>query len=442
MSVASRPPGLVIAAPASGSGKTLVTLALLRALRNAGVAVASAKCGPDYIDPAFHAAASGRACINLDPWAMRPQNLGFAAGLAAAGADLLVTEGVMGLFDGASDGSGSTADRAAAFGWPVLLVVDVKGQAASAAAVVRGFARHRPGVNVAGVIFNRVGRGRHEDMLRRAMASELPEIPVLGCLPREEALKVPSRHLGLVQARENPELQSLLEQAAQWVAQAVDLTALQALARRGEGLSDAIDMPLPPLGQRIAVARDDAFAFSYAALLEGWRRQGAEISFFSPLADEAPVAGCDALYLPGGYPELHAGRLAAARRFLSGLKGMAADNLPIFGECGGYMVLGRSLTDGEGCVHAMAGLLPVETSFAAPRLHLGYRRATLLTAIPFGSVGAVFAGHEFHYASVTAGAEEACLFSQCDALGEGQARVGHRQGSVCGSFLHLIDRQP
>lgn len=442
MAPAALPPGLVIAAPSSGSGKTLVTLALLRALRDRGVGVASAKCGPDYIDPAFHEAAGGRACFNLDPWAMRPETLAFAAGLAGASADLILAEGVMGLFDGAADGRGSTADLAAHFGWPVILVVDVKGQAASAVAVVRGFAGHRPDTAIAGVIFNRVGRGRHEAMLRRAMDEHLPDIPVLGCLPKEEALAVPSRHLGLVQARENPELESLLTRAATWVSGAVDLEALQALALRSQLPGSEVDYPLPPLGQRIAVARDDAFAFSYDGLLEGWRRQGAEIEFFSPLADEGPSPGADAVYLPGGYPELQAGRLAGNARFLSGLRAAALKDLPVFGECGGYMVLGRTLTDAEGAVHQMAGLLPVDTSFAKPRLHLGYREVELLADTPLGPAASRFAGHEFHYASVTASDSDGALFRQCDALGDGAAEVGQCRGSVCGSFLHLIDRRP
>ncbi|MGE5504776.1 MAG: cobyrinate a,c-diamide synthase, partial [Actinomycetota bacterium] len=308
-------PGLIIAAPASGSGKTSATLGLLRALVRRGVRVASAKVGPDYIDPAFHAGASGRDCFNLDSWAMRAPTLaGLAAGLAAD-AELVVAEGVMGLFDGApvdaAEPDGSTADLARRTGWPVVLVVDARGMAASAAAVIAGFANHQDGVAVAGVIFNRVSGERHAAAIAAACARTLPHVQVLGFLPRADELTIPGRHLGLVQACENPALEAFLDGAAQVVARHVDLDGLLALARPGR-----LDAPLPgpllpPLGNRIAVARDEAFAFAYQAALQAWRRAGAELVAFSPLAGEGPDASCDAVYLPGGYPELHAGRLAA-----------------------------------------------------------------------------------------------------------------------------------
>jgi cobyrinic acid a,c-diamide synthase len=198
---------------------------------------------------------------------------------------------------------------------------------------------------------------------------------------------------------------------------------------------------LLPLGQRIAVACDAAFAFSYAGQLDAWRNSGAEIELFSPLADEAPPAACDAVYLPGGYPELHAGRLATGERFLEGLRGAAGRGVVLFGECGGYMTLGTGLIDKEGRPHAMAGLLPLESSFAEPHLHLGYREAALLAAGPLGASGASFRGHEFHYATVMDEGEGEALFECRDALGRGLGEVGRRRGKVAGSFIHLIDRQ-
>jgi len=435
-----RTPGLVIAAPASGSGKTVVTLGLLRALRAAGVAVSSCKVGPDYIDPRFHEAASGRPCRNLDPWAMRPATLARLALLAGEGAELLVVEGVMGLFDGAADGTGSTADLAAAAGWPVVLVLDVARQGASAAAVLHGFRGFRADVEVAGVILNRVGSASHEAQVRGAVVPL--GVPVLGAVRRDAALDLPHRHLGLVQAEEHAELDGVLERAGAVLAAAVDLEALRGVARPGrlgEGGDAAGGSPLPPLGQRIAVARDAAFAFAYPHLLEGWRALGAELLPFSPLADEAPDAGADAVYLPGGYPELHAGRLAGNGRFLGGLRDAAARGATVYGECGGYMVLGEGLEDADGKAYTMAGLLPVATSFAKRRLHLGYRRAVTLADGPWGPRGTALHGHEFHYASTVAADAEAPLFQAWDARGGDLGVLGSRRGAVCGSFLHVVD---
>ncbi len=439
------PRGLLIAAPASGSGKTLVTLALLRHFREAGLAVGSVKVGPDYIDPAFHRAASGRPCFNLDAWAMRPATLAATLARASAEVELILGEGVMGLFDGAGpQGLGSTAALAAATGWPVVLVVEARGMGASAAALVEGFLAHRPASGttaaIAGLVFNRVGGAGHAELLRAACAG-LP-VPVLGCLRRRDGLVLPERHLGLVQAAEHPDLEAFLKAAAAAVAEDLDLEALTALARPA-ALDPAGDPgpPLPPLGQRIAVARDPAFAFAYPALLEAWRAAGAELSFFSPLADEAPDPAAEAVYLPGGYPELQAGRLAGNARFLAGLRAAAARGCAVYGECGGYMVLGRRLVDAQGEGHAMAGLLPVETSFAAPRLSLGYRAASLAAATPLGRAGAAFRGHEFHSATRSGGEGEAPPLFHCrDALGRDLGPLGARAGRVFGSFLHLIDR--
>ncbi len=435
------PKGLIIAAPRSGAGKTTVTLGLLRHLTRSGMAVASAKVGPDYIDPAFHAAATGKPCRNLDPWAMRDATIGALLEDMATDGDLVICEGVMGLYDGAGDHArGSTADLAARLGWPVVLVVDIAGQAASAAAVLRGFATHRPDVRIAGVIVNRASGERHARMALDAMAAAMPHIAQLGWLPRREALRVPERHLGLVQAREHPSLAAFLDAAADDVAAHLDIDRLRALAEPATMPSvDASTAPLPPLGQRIAVARDDAFAFAYPAVLEGWRRSGASVSYFSPLADEIPASDADAVYLPGGYPELYPGRLAANARFLGGLRDAAARGAVVYGECGGYMTLGRGLVDRDGARHAMAGLLPLESSFAKPRLHLGYRRARLLGDSPLSAAGRAVRGHEFHYASVIDEGPGAALAAIADVDGRPLGDAGRVAGRVMGSFVHLID---
>ncbi|WP_259783331.1 cobyrinate a,c-diamide synthase [Aestuariispira ectoiniformans] len=433
-------PGLIIAAPSSNSGKTLVTLAMLRALHRAGTKIASAKVGPDYIDPAFHSAASARSCLNLDPWAMRPQTIGSHVEALSQDADMILAEGVMGLFDGARDGSGSTADLAALTGWPVVLVVDVKGQSATAAAVVKGLASLRADIRIAGVLFNRVGSPAHTEMLNMAMQAHVPEVPVLGCLPRVAGLVMPERHLGLVQAGENADLNAFLNKAADWVSECVDLSGLTGLASASSVAATSDDFSIPPLGQHIAMARDDAYAFSYNGVLNGWRRAGAEISFFSPLADEAPAAAADSVYLPGGYPELHAGKLAANTVFMGGLRAAAEKGAFVFGECGGYMTLGQGLEDADGVRHKMAGLLPLETSFKKRRLHLGYRRAISLCDTVLGASGLQLRGHEFHYATVAEEGDAPRLFQVTDAVGGRQENIGLAVGSVAGSFLHLIDR--
>ncbi|WP_298431574.1 cobyrinate a,c-diamide synthase [uncultured Jannaschia sp.] len=409
-------PGLILAAPSSGAGKTTVTLGLLGALRQAGHAVRGAKSGPDYIDPRFHAAATGAPCPNLDAWAMAPAMI---AGLAA-GPGLLLIEGAMGLFDGAPpDGRGAVADLARQMALPVVLVVDAARMAQSVAPLVSGFAAHDPAVRVAGVILNRVGSDRHGTMLRHACP-----IPVLGVIPRDATLALPARHLGLVQAEEHPDLDAFLARAAQIVAAHVDLDALVACAAP---LPDTPLVAVPPPAQRIAVAQDAAFAFAYPHLLDGWRAAGAELRIFSPLADEA-APPADLVYLPGGYPELHAGRLAAAGRFLGSL----ADR-QVFGECGGYMVMGDGLVDADGTQHAMAGLLRLETSFETRRLHLGYRELEA----GHGPFAGRWAGHEFHYAT-TLRAEGEPVFAASDAEGTTLAPMGLRHGAASGSFAHLI----
>jgi cobyrinic acid a,c-diamide synthase len=434
--------GLILAAPASGSGKTVLTLGLLRHLARAGYSVVSAKAGPDYIDPSFHAAASGAPCLNLDSWAMRSVTLHGLVAQLERRAEHVVCEGVMGLFDGGGkSAAGSTADLAALTGWPVVLIVDARGQGASAAALVRGFATHRPDIAIAGVVFNRVGGARHRAILEAALAATLPGLPVLGAVPRDDGLMLPERHLGLVPAGEHAALDAFLDRAADHVGSAVDVPALLALARPS-ALSPSTErvQPLAPLGRHIAVARDDAFAFLYPAVIEGWMRGGAELSFFSPLADEAPAATADAVYLPGGYPELHGGTLAGNSRFLSGLRGAAERRATIYGECGGYMVLGEALIDAAGRSHAMAGLLPLVTSFAARRLHLGYRLCRHVGTTPFAAAGTRFRGHEFHYASIVSEGRAERLFDVEDIDGTPLGAAGLRAGSVMGSYLHLIDR--
>jgi cobyrinic acid a,c-diamide synthase len=432
-------PGLVIAAPRSGSGKTLLTLGLMRALRNTGLRVGGAKCGPDYIDPAFHAAATGQRSLNLDSWAMAPPLLQGMAGAAGEACDIVLCEGSMGLFDGVAGTAGrtgATADVAAALGWPVLLVIDVSGQAQSAAAIAKGCALYDPRIEIAGVVLNRVASARH-----RRLASDAIEglgMTIFGALPRAEKIFLPERHLGLVQAGETADLDRVLDQIAAFVGEHVDARAVFSRARAGDAAPGARAGALAPPAQRIAIARDEAFSFLYPHILASWRQAGAEIYWFSPLADAPPPDHCDLCWLPGGYPELHAGRLAAASSFFAGLRRFALTK-PVHGECGGYMALGRALIDKDGHAHAMAGLLGASFSFAQRALHLGYRDARLAAAHPLGPAGARLRGHEFHYATAASGEPPDQPFAFVkDAHGGAERPEGSRRGAVAGGFFHVI----
>ncbi len=429
--------GFVVAAPSSGSGKTILTLGLLGAFRRGGVAVGSAKIGPDYIDPRFHEAATGRVSLNLDGWAMRRDRLLTLAEEAGRGADLVVVEGVMGLYDRAAEagvnGFAAAADVARTLGAPVVLVIDVGGMAQSAGAIAAGFRAFDPAVEIAGVILNRVAGERHDELAREGCAAA--GIEVFGAIPRRSGLATPSRHLGLVQAEEVTGLEDVLATAADLVGAHVDLDALHRAARAfARPVVEPAAPPLRPLGQRIAVASDVAFRFAYPHILDGWRRAGAAVVPFSPLADEPPAADIDAIFLPGGYPELHAGRLAAATRFGEGVRAAANDGVAIYGECGGYMTLGDAIIDAEGVSHAMLGLLPLQTSFSSRKLHLGYRRGRLLSDGPLGAAGGDIRAHEFHYATIISegGADRLVRL-------ESGAETGLRRGPVSGSFLHVID---
>ncbi|WP_457090155.1 cobyrinate a,c-diamide synthase [Microvirga sp. P5_D2] len=433
-------PGLLIAAPRSGSGKTTIVLGLQRALARRGLQVRGAKCGPDYIDPAFHAAATGAPSFNFDSFAMGKPLLHALAVRTAGQADIVIAEGSMGLFDGIRQETGRTgasADMAALFGWPVVLVLDVSGHAQSAAAVALGCARFDPRIEVAGVILNKVASERHRRLVEDGMARI--GMPVLGALMRSNELALPERHLGLVQAGETDKLDQRLERLADAIEASVDIDRLLTLGRPTNTGETASGAALNPPGQRIALASDRAFSFIYPHVLASWRDAGAEVVTFSPLANEPPPEQCDSCWLPGGYPELHAARIADSRRFLDGLRAFAQTR-SIHGECGGYMVLGETLEDGNGQAHRMAGLLPVSTSYAKRKLHLGYRVAHLLHQGALGPAGQRLVGHEFHYASVTHSdnSRETAFATITDAEGNDLGTAGHRVGLTTGSFFHAI----
>ncbi|MCX8502271.1 MAG: cobyrinate a,c-diamide synthase, partial [Alphaproteobacteria bacterium] len=409
--------GIIIAAPSSGSGKTLITLGILRALRRREIAACGGKVGPDYIDPSFHRSAAGRDAHNLDVWAMRRGMLTMRLESLGGENSLMVTEGVMGLYDGIGhQGVGSTAEFAEAVNWPVVMVIDARGAAASVAAVLQGFANfqepdRKRNIRVVGVIANRVGSANHADVIEKACRRAMPDVAWLGSVKRDERLVLPARHLGLVQAMEHPELEEFIDEAADIIEQSINLDLLLKLAKPANTDLELSQVPaIPPLGQRIAVAQDAAFGFAYNFVLSGWRAAGAELLPFSPMANEGPDRSADAIYLCGGYPELHIGRIAHASHFRNEMLSAAKRGATIYGECGGYMVLGDALIDVGGVAHQMLGMLPVVTSFAERRLQLGYRRVQAIRNSFLGMKDSFFRGHEFHYAGIVNEEESTALF--------------------------------
>ena len=433
--------GLVISAPASSAGKTTLFLGLVKALSRRGIRVQAYKNGPDYIDPAFHTAASGRPSFNLDSWAMSSEWLDQILS-KGDDAEVGLVEGSMGLFDGVANtgesGTGATAEMALRTGWPVVLVIDASGQAQTAGAIGLGLASYNPELKVAGVVLNRVASPRHADLARRGV--EAAGLKVLGVLPRGLNIELPERHLGLVQACEHETLDAQLSTLADQIEMHVQTDVLLDVARAAgpypghEGDKRAL---LKPPGNHIALAQDEAFSFVYPHILEAWRNQGASITAFSPLSNQAPSPHADVCWLPGGYPELHAGKLTEARVFIDGLRSFAKTK-PVHGECGGYMVLGQTLETKNGDVYPMAGLLGLQTSFAKRRMHLGYRRAKL--EVPWMGLtrGTELRGHEFHYASILSEPDEP-LASVFDANQKTVAETGSIRGLVSGTFFHLND---
>lgn len=432
MSAGMNLPGLLIAAPASGSGKTSLALGLMAALKRRGVQVAPFKVGPDYIDPGHHRAVCGRPSHNLDGWFCSPEQVRDIYARGSSGADIALIEGVMGLFDGVSGASeeGSSAQIAKWLDLPVLLVVDARAQARSFAALVKGFAEFDPQLKIAGVIANRVGSARHAEILQEALNSVPGLPPLLGWLPRSEAVSLPERHLGLVTA---DDIQGDYSQhLADWVEQHLDLERLQQLA--SSSVAGKIMVPDSPVENklRIGIARDRAFCFYYPENLALLEQAGAELVEFSPLQEEQLPKNLAGLYLGGGYPELHAQQLAENTQLRQQIQIMAAAGLPIYAECGGFMYLCEAI-DGQ----PMCGVFPAQAKLLSRRRALGYRQIELAVDGLLGQVGIEVRGHEFHYSEV----EMPESIERCYVLsrhgGEQLGREGYRIGNVLGSYVHL-----
>ncbi|RII25379.1 MAG: cobyrinic acid a,c-diamide synthase [Geobacter sp.] len=401
---------IIIAAPMSGSGKTTVTLGIMECLKRRGLKVAPFKVGPDYIDPGYHRLVTGRPSINLDGWMCPPDFVRETFMHHAAGADVAVIEGVMGLFDGVGGvrEEGSTAQVAKLTGAPVILVVDARGQARSVAALVKGFADFDPLVRVAGVIFNNVASENHARILRESVESLDSGPKVVGWLPRESRLDIPSRHLGLLTAEENPLPDEYLDHLAAVIRQHIDLGLIWTM-----GASPAADLqlpfntpPVPPVPGppvRIAVARDEAFCFVYEDNLRLLQEAGAEIAFFSPLRDEALPADIGGIYLPGGYPEMFADALADNMAMKGAILDAIAAGTPLYAECGGFIYLTRGVLDTTSepaSLDELLGVFPVTTRMLPRRKALGYREIETVADSIIGPAGTIARGHEFHYSEM------------------------------------------
>lgn len=408
-------PALLIAAPASGGGKTSITAALARLHARRGRRVRVFKCGPDFLDPKIHAMSSGEHCDNVDMWLCGDDDIRVRFAAAAREADLILVEGVMGLFDGQP----SSADIAERFGLPILAIIDARAMAQTFAAIAFGLAHYRPGLPFYGVFANRVGSARHAEMLRTALPAD---IGWFGALERHPGAVLPERHLGLLPAAEINDLMQRIDV----LADALVGTPLSALPPPVE-FEVPEHAPLPRLlaGCTIAVARDAAFCFIYPANLELLEAMGARLCFFSPLAGDA-LPDCDAVWFPGGYPELHAGRLSACSGLWSQLKAHVEAEKPLLAECGGMMVLFETLVDLDGKSHTMAGLLPGIAIMGRRLAALGSQRVEL-------AEGAL-RGHTFHHSSCETSLVPAAQASRPD--GQSGEPVWRRQ-RLTASYIHF-----
>lgn len=448
--------GFLIAAPQSGSGKTTVSLAIMAALVRRGLTVAPFKCGPDFIDPGYHRAVTGRHSINLDGWMCGEQFVRetFLSSLTSpSGPGLAVIEGVMGLFDGlgASSREGSSAQIAAITGAPVVLVVNARGMAASAAALVKGFAGFDPQVRLAGVIFNNVGSDSHAALLKEALAAHCTDVFCFGCIPRDESLGIPSRHLGLVTAEDNPLSDGFVGRLADMAERFLDLDLLSQLQippvpfmpQRVPFIKEGaiLSPPFVKGGQGgicIAVARDAAFCFMYEDNLRLLREAGAELVFFSPLGDAELPADICGIYLPGGYPELYARELCENSSMKASIRAAVAADMPVYAECGGFVYLTEGLYPSEDQPAAeFAGVFPVRCLMLPRRKALGYREVKLTENVAIGVAGTVVRGHEFHYSEIGEMPEEV---ERCYLVSRQGVTLGHegfRIRNCLASYIHL-----
>lgn len=429
---------IVVAGLASGSGKTTLACALIAAWSRRGRRIQPFKIGPDYIDPGYHSAAAGRPSRNLDGFLLPPATLLEVFARAAAPADAAVIEGVMGLFDGraGSRDDSSTAAVAKLLGAPVIVILDVRAMAQTAAALALGAARLDPTLDVRGFVLGQVASASHARSAAAAVEAATG-LPVLGTLPTDERLALPERHLGLVTAAERPLEPAQLGALAEAAERHLDLERIWDLTAAAPPLAMPLEAPparaTPRL--RIAVARDEAFSFYYEDSLELLEREGAELVPFSPLRDESLPPGTRGIYIGGGFPELHARALAENTAIRAAIRDAAARGTVVYGECGGLMYLGGTLADMDGERHEMVGLLPLRTRMRRTRAALGYRTVTALRASPLLEAGETVRGHEFHWSELEQPLPTATAAYSVAELGG--AAEGYAAGRLLASYVHI-----
>jgi len=440
---------LLIAGAASGVGKTALTVGLIAAFRQRGLAVQPFKAGPDYIDPTYHTLAAGQPSRNLDSWLLPHAQLRAMFAHATHGADLALIEGVMGLYDGFDylSEAGSTAELAKLLQTPIILVLDVRAQARSAAATALGFQLLDPAAPLAGFLCNRVGSESHYAGVKAAI-EEATGLPVLGGIPHTEALAIPERHLGLVPSDERENAAVAVDAFAETVRGACDLDAIWQIAHTASilgGEGQAAQLPAPTLITEqpaprpvIAVARDQAFSFYYEDNLDLLRHFGADVRLFSPLRDETLPPGTRALYLGGGFPEVYAAQLAANAKMRSLLRRTIADGMPCYAECGGLMYLTQALVDHAGIRHDMVGALPGYAIMQARRSWLGYARVRAARDTLLLQAGEAVRGHEFHYSTWEGAPHDLPhAYTVQGRHGEAHRPEGFAHGNVLASYVHL-----
>jgi cobyrinic acid a,c-diamide synthase len=427
----SNNPTLVVAGTHSGSGKTTITLGLLKALQERGHMVQPFKCGPDFIDPSLHKMVTGRISRNLDPWMCGDEYVRSAFARHSRQANISVVEGVKGMFDG---GVSSSASLAKVLEAPLILVLDVRSAAESVAAVLKGFETLDPEVAPKGVILNRVASDRHLSLISAAIKKHC-QAEILGFLPRELDFAIPSRHLGLQMGEEEPLNQKGMAQLSRTIAEHVNLDRLVAIAEECRDTEQS-SFPADEVATakvRIGIARDKAFCFYYEDNLDLLRQAGAELEFFSPLEESALPQGVDGLYFGGGFPELYAGKLAENKNMLVSIRDLAEKGLPIYAECGGFMYLTEGIYNEQGQLYTMAGVFPVRSRMGRKRSSLGYREVTLQDDFFFGSAGTILRGHEFHYSVID---DMPHQIDRIYALNN-NTQEGYRYKNVLGSYMHL-----
>lgn len=479
-------PRIVLAGTHSGVGKTTLATGIMAALTRKGLPIQAYKVGPDYIDPSYHALATGHPSRNLDRWLLGERLLPLFK--KSSEGRWAVIEGVMGLFDGMSGtrGYGSSADVAKLLQAPVILVVDAANMSRSVAALVQGFCTFDPELKIAGVILNRVKSSAQEVLLREALAEI--EVPILGALPKEEAIRLPERHLGLVPSQEKSFRDDFWEELNRVISSYIDLEKIQEIMLRsveqeveinkirvGEGSEGVDDVEgiqkrvegirdengdqgsevrnrrVPEVGLKVAilnkepklrlgVAWDEGFSFYYQDALDQAERMGFSIIPFSPLHDSSLAEGLDALYIGGGFPELHLERLSQNHSFLESLRAFSDSGKSIYAECGGYMYIGNTITDFEGRTYPMAGLIPVEAEMTSRLQGMGYRKGIFLRDNFLGLAGSIVHGHEFHYSRVRFQATETNGDSSAFELFKGECSMrmeGYAKDQIVASYLHL-----